>query len=167
MKDYIYDVDSFDIFNLLYNNIFTDIQYSSDKRASFIDNERDKFNDIRKYLEGSMGLEKRTSLYYDSVAKLEVDKREKFKTNADIIAINSLLDEIDKLDLQSKLSVKSPTIKQVSAYSAFNTQDTTVLNQYITYEQTKETDKARLKGNPNITFNMLSHANRSIYVQEF
>jgi hypothetical protein len=167
MKSFIYNVDDVNKFKPIYNIIFNGMNYSPTKNVSFLGNLETRYSEIRNYFLGETGTSERQRKHDNDTNKLAIDTENLLKTNADIIAINSLLAEIDKLDLQSKLSVKSPTIKQVSAYSAFNTQDTTILNQYITYEQTKETDKARLKGNPNITFNMLSHANRSIYVQEF
>lgn len=167
MRDFIYNVDDVNKFKPIYNIIFNGMNYSPTKNVSFLGNLETRYAEIRNYFLGETGTSTREAKYNDDINKLASATSNSITTNADIIAINSLLAEIESLNLQSKLSVKSPTINQVSAYTAFNTQDTTIINQYITYEQTKETDKARLKGNPNITFNMLSHANRSIYVQEF
>jgi hypothetical protein len=167
MKSFIYNVDDVNKFKPIYNIIFNGMNYSPTKNVSFLGNLETRYAEIRNYFLGETGTSERQRKHDNDTNKLAIDTENLLKTNADIIAINSLLDEIESLNLESKLSVKSPTINQVSAYSAFNTQDITIINQYITYEQTKETDKARLKGNPNITFNMLSHANRSIYVQEF
>jgi hypothetical protein len=167
MKSFIYNVDDVNKFKPIYNIIFNGMNYSPTKNVSFLGNLETRYAEIRNYFLGETGTSERQRKHDNDTNKLAIDTENLLKTNADIIAINSLLAEIESLNLESKLSVKSPTINQVSAYTAFNTQDTTIINQYITYEQTKETDKARLKGNPNITFNMLSHANRSIYVQEF
>jgi hypothetical protein len=173
MKDFIYNVDDVDKFKEIYNTVLNEMSYSPTKNVSFLEDLETRYAEIRNYFLGETGTSRRTEKYDADIKQLEIDKGDQLKTNADIIAINSLLDEnnddsLVKLNLQSKLSIPNPpTINTVAAHDTFNiTPDSDIINQYITYEQTNHNDKATLRGGDEI-FNMLSHANRSIYVEAF
>jgi hypothetical protein len=173
MRDFIYNVDNYDEFNQIYNTVLNGMSYSPTKNVSFLGNMETRFTEIRNYFLGASTIENRKRNYYDSVAKLAIDTKDEINNDADILLINSLLDQnnnesLVKLDLQSKLRIaENPTINMVPAHTTFNVaQGSDILKQYITYEQTKNTDKATLRGGDRI-FNMLSHANRSIYVKGF
>jgi hypothetical protein len=173
MKEFIYDVDNVDLFAPIYNTIFKGMNYSPTKNVSFLTDMESRITEIRNYFLGSSTTENKKSKYYDALAKLELDKVNTIKTNSEILLIDSLLNKdiskgesLANLNLQSKLKITTgPTINSVSAHTAFNTHPD-ILKQYITYEQSSTSEKASLRG-VDKTFNMISHANRSIYVQVF
>ena len=153
-------------------NKFIDMSYYiyyHDKDYLFgINNLSEQYNkDFNSFLESYYILNNSFG-YVINYFKLLGKTNNEIKSDRNIQKIDELLEYLNNIDLKKYLdsSGESKIIKNNSINNIFSINTINNINDYITFNQYRQEDKDKLKGNDNI-FNMISHGPRSLYIEIF
>jgi len=153
-------------------NKFKDMSYYiyyHDKDYLFgINNLSEQYNkDFNSFLESYYILNNSFG-YVINYFKLLGKTNNEIKSDRNIQKIDELLEYLNNIDLKKYLdsSGESKIIKNNSINNIFSINTINNINDYITFNQYRQEDKDKLKGNDNI-FNMISHGPRSLYIEIF
>lgn len=132
-----------------------------------INNKADEYNNnFNKFLESYFLLNTSFGKVIDYFKLLGRRNNEK-KSNINIQKIDKLIEFLNNIDLNGYLDKSNDNMNLSGDAKSIFAQNTILnINDYITFKQYKQDDKNELKG-ADYTFDMLKHADRSIYIEVF
>ena len=132
-----------------------------------INNMADEYNtNFNKFLESYFLLNTSFGKVIDYFKLLGKRNNEK-KSNINIQKIDKLIEYLNNINLNEYFDKTSDNLNLSSTAKSIFAQNTILnINDYITFKQYKQDDKNELKGMDE-TFDMLKHADRSIYIEVF
>jgi hypothetical protein len=132
-----------------------------------INNMADEYNNnFNKFLESYFLLNTSFGKVIDYFKLLGKRNNEK-KSNINIQKIDKLIEYLNNINLKEYFDKTNDNLELSSTAKSIFAQNTILdINDYITFKQYKQADKNELKG-VDETFDMLKHAERSIYIEVF
>ena len=132
-----------------------------------INNKADEYNNnFNNFLESYFLLNTSFGKVIDYFKLLGRRNNEK-KSNINIQKIDKLIEFLNNIDLNGYLDKSNDNMNLSGDAKSIFAQNTILnINDYITFKQYKQADKNELKG-ADYTFDMLKHADRSIYIEVF